>query len=206
MKIAIEGCCHGTLDKIYAHMKQLEEANQYSIDLLLVCGDFQAFRNHGDVHFMACPEKYRQLGTFHKYYTGESVAPYLTIVIGGNHEASNYMWELYHGGWLAPNIYYLGTAGCVQVNGIRIAGSSGIFKGKDFRRGQSNHEYSMRCSRLLSPSIDTGFYERMPYSHSDMRSIYHTREHSIRKLSLVCPISPAQTYSREFFFFFYRCS
>ena len=29
-----------------------------------------------------------------RYYTGEAVAPILTIVIGGNHEASNYFWEL----------------------------------------------------------------------------------------------------------------
>ena len=29
-----------------------------------------------------------------RYYTGETVAPILTIVIGGNHEASNYFWEL----------------------------------------------------------------------------------------------------------------
>ena len=30
-----------------------------------------------------------------KYYMGQKIAPILTIVIGGNHEASNYMWELY---------------------------------------------------------------------------------------------------------------
>jgi hypothetical protein len=30
----------------------------------------------------------------HSYYTGVKVAPMLTLVIGGNHEASNYMWEL----------------------------------------------------------------------------------------------------------------
>ena len=29
-----------------------------------------------------------------RYYTGEKTAPILTLVIGGNHEASNYMWEL----------------------------------------------------------------------------------------------------------------
>ncbi|TFL04826.1 lariat debranching enzyme, C-terminal domain-containing protein [Pterulicium gracile] len=164
MKIAVEGCCHGRLDDIYATLKQLEQKNNYTVDLLLVCGDFQAVRNHRDLHTMACPEKYRALGTFHKYYTGETKAPLLTIVIGGNHEASNYMWELHHGGWVAPNIYYLGTAGCVQVNGLRIAGSSGIFKDHDFRRG---------------------FFERMPLANSDIRSIYHTREHSIRKLSLL---------------------
>lgn len=30
-----------------------------------------------------------------RYYIGEKVAPLLTIVIGGNHEASNYLWELW---------------------------------------------------------------------------------------------------------------
>jgi len=45
---------------------------------------------------------------FERYYKGEKKAPILTIVIGGNHEASNYMQELPYGGWLAPNIYYLG--------------------------------------------------------------------------------------------------
>lgn len=113
---------------------------------------------------MAVPDKYKQLGYFYKYYTGETVAPMLTIVIGGNHEASNYMWELYHGGWLAPNIYFLGHAGCIQVNGIRIAGASGIFKAHDFRHG--NHE-------------------KVPYDSSSIRSIYHIREYCVRKLSLL---------------------
>jgi len=88
----------------------------------------------------------------------------LTLVIGGNHEASSYFWELYHGGWIAPNIYFLGHAGCVQVNGIRIAGASGIFKPQDFRRGH---------------------HERVPYNHGSMRSIYHIREYNVRKLSLL---------------------
>jgi lariat debranching enzyme len=30
----------------------------------------------------------------------------------------------------------MGNAGCVQINGVRIAGVSGIFKGNDFRIGE----------------------------------------------------------------------
>ena len=40
---------------------------------------------------MASPEKYHQLGDFHKYFSGEKKVPVPTIFIGGNHEASNYL-------------------------------------------------------------------------------------------------------------------
>ncbi|KAI0798630.1 DBR1-domain-containing protein [Irpex lacteus] len=166
MKIAVEGCCHGQLDAIYTSIASLEEQNNYKVSLLLICGDFQAIRNESDLACMSVPDKYKELGEFWKYYTGEKVAPILTIIIGGNHEASNYFWELFHGGWIAPNMYFLGHAGCVQVNGIRIAGASGIFNDKDF---------------------DHGFWERVPYNPSSMRSIYHIREYNIRRLSLLTP-------------------
>lgn len=164
MKIAVEGCCHGQLDAIYDHIQALESKNNYKVDLLLICGDFQAIRNLADLQCMAVPNKYKTLGGFYKYYTGEKTAPILTVVIGGNHEASNYLWELYHGGWLAPNIYFLGHAGCIQVNGVRIAGASGIFKQYDFRRGN---------------------YEVLPYTPNWLRSIYHIREFNVRRLSLL---------------------
>ncbi|KAF8901740.1 lariat debranching enzyme, C-terminal domain-containing protein [Gymnopilus junonius] len=164
MKIAVEGCCHGELDAIYKHIAQLESRNKYKVDALLVCGDFQAVRNWRDLQCMAVPNKFKELHDFHKYYTGKKTAPILTLVIGGNHEASNYLWELYHGGWLAPNIYFLGHAGCVRLNGVRIAGASGIFKGPDFRLGH---------------------YEKVPYDAGSMRSIYHIREYNVRRLSLL---------------------
>lgn len=59
---------------------------------------------------------------FFRYYSGEKVAPVLTIFIGGNHEASNYLQELPYGGWVAPNIYYLGRAGVIQFGNLRIGG------------------------------------------------------------------------------------
>ncbi|KAG6860936.1 hypothetical protein C0995_005766 [Termitomyces sp. Mi166 len=113
---------------------------------------------------MACPSKYREIKDFHRYYSGARKAPIPTIVIGGNHEASNYMWELYHGGWLAPNIYFLGHAGSVIVNGLRIAGASGVY---------TQHHYQI------------GYDEKLPYENRALRSIYHVREYCIRKLSLL---------------------
>jgi lariat debranching enzyme len=69
---------------------------------------------------MSCPVKYREIGDFHSYYGGSTKAPYLTIFVGGNHEASSHLWELYYGGWVAPNIYYMGAANVVRLGGVRM--------------------------------------------------------------------------------------
>ena len=74
------------------------------IDVLLCCGDVQTLRNADDIHSLNVPPKYKKMGDFHAYFSGQKVAPILTIVIGGNHEASNYLQELHYGGWVAPNI------------------------------------------------------------------------------------------------------
>nr|CAD1832843.1 unnamed protein product [Ananas comosus var. bracteatus] len=97
MKIAVEGCMHGELDAVYATLKRLEQVENTKIDLLLCCGDFQAVRNENDLESLNVKPKYRSMNTFWKYYSGQEVAPYPTIFIGGNHEASNYLWELYYG-------------------------------------------------------------------------------------------------------------
>ncbi|KAI9288254.1 lariat debranching enzyme, C-terminal domain-containing protein [Umbelopsis sp. AD052] len=164
MKIAVEGCCHGQLDDIYGSIRLLEHKEGIKIDLVLICGDFQAIRNVADLECMAVPKKYQQIGTFHKYYSGSKEVPYPTVFIGGNHEASNYLWELFYGGWAAKNLYFLGWAGVIKFGGVRIAGSSGIFNA---------HHYN------------NGHYEKAPYSTSDMRSIYHVRKYDIRKLGLL---------------------
>lgn len=45
----------------------------------------------------------------------------------------------FHGGWLAPNIYFLGLAGSVIVRlgeeSLRVTGASGIYKAKDYKTG-----------------------------------------------------------------------
>ncbi|KAM0822364.1 hypothetical protein ACQ4PT_071541 [Festuca glaucescens] len=161
MKIAVEGCMHGELDKVYDTMRRLEEAEGIKIDLLICCGDFQAVRNESDLHCVNVKPKYRTMNSFWKYYSGQAVAPYPTIFIGGNHEASNYLWELYYGGWAAPNIYFLGFAGVVKFGNIRIGGMSGIHKQNDY--------YS-------------GHHERPPYSEGNKISVYHVRHYDVLKL------------------------
>lgn len=60
---------------------------------------------------------------YFRYYSGERRAPILTIFIGGNHEASNYLQELPYGGWVAPNIYYMGRASVIKFGDLRIGGN-----------------------------------------------------------------------------------
>lgn len=121
----------------------------------------QALRNANDAACISVPAKWKSMGDFYKYYGGEAVAPYLTIFCGGNHEASNYMYELYYGGWAAPNIYYLGAANIVRFGPLRISAMSGIWKGYDFRKPH---------------------FERLPYNADDLHSVYHIRELDVRKL------------------------
>ena len=78
------------------------------MDVLLCCGDFQATRNLADLKCMAVPDKFKEMGTFYKYYSGELKAPILTFVIGGNHEASNHMQELPFGGLAWLQLWSLG--------------------------------------------------------------------------------------------------
>lgn len=74
------------------------------------------------------------------------------------------MQELAYGGWVAPNIYYLGYASVINVAGIRIAGISGIYK---------NHDWM------------TGHHEYPPYNASTMRSAYHVRNLEVFRLKQV---------------------
>ena len=41
MKVAVEGCCHGELNKIYETIAVIEQRDGIKVDLLLCCGDFQ---------------------------------------------------------------------------------------------------------------------------------------------------------------------
>ncbi|XP_031774826.1 lariat debranching enzyme isoform X2 [Apis florea] len=161
MRIAVEGCAHGELDIIYETIQEMEKANGKKIDLLICCGDFQSIRNLSDLHCMAVPDKYKDMCTFYKYYSGEKIAPVLTIFIGGNHEASNYLQELPYGGWVAPNIYYLGYANVITIGGIRIAGLSGIYKSQHWMQGH---------------------HEKPPYNENTIRSVYHIRNLEIFRL------------------------
>lgn len=127
IRIAVQGCCHGELDAVFQKVRQLHSLKP--LDLLIILGDFQSIRNKDDMNYISIPLKYRKMGDFYKYYSNDNCkVPVPVIFIGGNHESMRHLMELPHGGYVAPNIYYLGYSNVVWFKGIRIASISGIFK------------------------------------------------------------------------------
>lgn len=156
ISIAVEGCCHGELNTIYRDLPP--------VDLLIICGDFQALRNPTDLDTLNVPDRYKHMRDFHQYYSGERTAPVPTIFVGGNHEALSYLQELRYGGWVAPNIYYMGESSTVTFRGVRILGILGIWSAQSFRH--------------------TREIESLPYNGSTLRLVYHVKPKAVVKMAL----------------------
>ena len=200
VRVAVWGCGHGELDSVYDVVRKInsDAPDGRAIELLICCGDFQAVRNEDDLECMACPVKYRSMGSFYRYYTGAAVAPVTTIFVGGNHEAANHLQELFYGGWVAPNIFFLGSSGVFTFRGLRIAGAMRFGSATARNNVAVVHSVSNVTMHALAPSppagisgiykgynFHEGYYERTPYSEDTLRSVFHVREFDYVKLSLV---------------------
>eukprot|EP00834_Sanchytrium_tribonematis_P000194 NODE_4_length_77007_cov_1.156642.p34 type:complete len:300 gc:universal NODE_4_length_77007_cov_1.156642:45807-44908(-) len=159
--VALVGCVHGELHRIYNTLQQFEERVGRKIDVVLLTGDLQTARNKNDLSSMAVPEKYKKLGDFHHYYHGDPI-PILTIAIGGNHECSEYLMDFSKGGFLIPNFYYMGYCNIIKAKGVGICGWSGIYKEQDFNLPRN---------------------EKAPLNNDTMRKIYHTRKEEYELLN-----------------------
>ena len=117
MRIAVEGCAHGELEKIYSTIQEVEKRDGKKVDLLLCCGDFQSTRNLADLKCMAVPDKYKDICSFYKYYsaTQDTIAPVLTIFIGGNHEASNFLQVKYRFPFVSRDSYVLNHVAIISL-------------------------------------------------------------------------------------------
>lgn len=126
LRILITGCLHGEWDLLCDTVEQLiEEGNE--IDMIIVTGDAQTMRFEEDLKSFAAPAHYRRLGTFYKLYNGERRIARPTIVLGGNHESSDFLHLLPFGGWLAQNVFYTGRANSLKVGDVSITAISGLY-------------------------------------------------------------------------------
>ena len=119
MKILVTGCLHGEWDLLCDTVEQyLAQGKQ--IDLIIVTGDAQTMRTEEDLNSFAVPLHFKQMGSFYKFYKRERKIPRLTIVVGGNHESSDFLHLLPFGGWLAPDIFYTGRASSLRIGDVTI--------------------------------------------------------------------------------------
>eukprot|EP00835_Amoeboradix_gromovi_P000956 NODE_36_length_31474_cov_0.342438.p12 type:complete len:295 gc:universal NODE_36_length_31474_cov_0.342438:10530-9646(-) len=162
MLVAVVGCVHGDMKRIYNSIADLESKFKRRIDLILFTGDLQTARTVKDLESMAVPDKYKKLGDFRDYFVGKYKIPKLTIAIGGNHECSEYLMDYPSGGFLIPNFYYMGYCSIIKAKGITIAGWSGIYKDHNFDKPRN---------------------EVLPLSEGSKRSIYHCRRTEYEKLN-----------------------
>lgn len=130
MRIAVYGDIHGHWLDLQESVSRLHARSP--LDLVLQCGDAQPFRDEADLEYMNCPKKYRELGDFWAFHSGETQFPVPLIFIGGNHEPWLFLDGHRDGGALAENVEFFGRVGLRNVDGLRIAGVSGVYSPKYF--------------------------------------------------------------------------
>ena len=130
-KFFVSGCLHGEWDLLLNTVEEYIRTGT-KIDLIIVTGDCQTFRNEKDMLSFAAPKRYHILGTFHKIASGERAVPCPIIIIGGNHEATDLLFQLPFGGYVAPNVYYMGRGCQLQVGDVLISGVSGLYNERNY--------------------------------------------------------------------------
>ncbi len=133
VRVAVVGDIHGRMDAMYQKALDWQDEHQQSLDALLQVGDFEAIRDERDYAHYYAPERRHRPSDFPSYFDGTKRAPILTVFTGGNHEPWGHLGEHAEGGFLSPNVYYLGRAGSLVINGITIAGLTGLFSPKHYR-------------------------------------------------------------------------
>lgn len=131
---AVFGDIHGRQDAMYEYALSWEKRNRKKLDAILQVGDFETIRHEEDLGSFFAPARYQFVKDFAGYYTGSKKAPIFTVFIGGNHEAWKSLEKHRQGGFVVPNIYYLGRSGVVCISGINVGGLTGIYNSHAYKK------------------------------------------------------------------------
>jgi len=129
---AAVGDVHGHHYEMVRLLEERESQIDSRIKFVLQVGDFEPHRYEADLESMAAPAKYRAVGDFPDFYSGEVAFPWPVYFIGGNHEPYGFLDTVTPSGQIAENCIYLGRAGHTELGGLKIVGLSGIFNGDKF--------------------------------------------------------------------------
>lgn len=150
MVFAAVGDVHGHHHLMVERLTRWEAAAGQRLRFVLQVGDFEPHRHEADLETKTGPRRYKRLGDFPDFLHGRAQFPWPVYAIGGNHEPYGWLDEIPQGAELAPNCTFLGRAGCVEIDGLRIAFLSGIHSAKAFdtqrRSARSNRQQSWKRS------------------------------------------------------------
>jgi len=118
---------------MYIAAQDWQQRHGKTIDAVLQVGDFETIRNPQDFEHYYAPQKFHHISDIAEYCKGLKRAPFFTVFIGGNHEAWSVLKEHRNGGFICPEVYFLGRANVIDVNGVKIGGLTGIFNRKHYR-------------------------------------------------------------------------
>lgn len=125
--VAVVGDVHGEMWAMIRLLGGWEKKHRLSIDAVLQVGDFEPHTSLEYLATMAAPAKYRKMGNFSLFASGQAEFPWPVYFIGGNHEPYGLLDQMPGGGELTPNCNYLGRAGLSGICGLRVAFLSGVF-------------------------------------------------------------------------------
>lgn len=158
------GDVHGEMYEMLGLLKKW--ASQLSF--VLQVGDFEPHRHEADLQTMDAPAKYRKLGNFSSFYEGKVAFPYPVWFIGGNHEPYGFLDRIANNTEIAPNCYYLGRVGMVELAGLKIVGLSGIYQEHSFHSRSAIAEIGDRPNADYIGFTESEIQQALAFERTDI--------------------------------------
>jgi len=139
------------------------EANVDPKDLAMIlqAGDAEPLRSEAEIGQVPGPAKYRRQGDFPEVLSGEILMPAPLYFIAGNHEPFSALdadGGLIDGrGAWGPRVTYLGRAGAVTIDGLRIGFLSGIYGESTYLKsadGALRHRTGKHASHYTAQELE----------------------------------------------------
>ena len=141
----------------------------HDVSMILQTGDAEPLRSEAEIGQVPGPAKYRRLGDFPDVLSGTITMPAPLYFIAGNHEPfaaldSDGGLVTGHGEW-RPSVTYLGRAGAVTIDGLRVGFLSGIYgestylrsaDGVQSRRGKHASHYTKQDFDQAQSAVHEG--------------------------------------------------
>lgn len=128
IRFAIVGDVHGEQNLMYDLIDKLQSEHG-EIQAILQVGDFETIRKFDDLQYYYAPQKYHKISDLAEYWEGIRKASVPTVFIAGNHEA----WGVLEGkSCIAPDIFFLGRSGTIEICGKKIGGLGGLYRKKHY--------------------------------------------------------------------------